>query len=298
MKFQLIFYGEALKNHEINPRDLSIALLAIDDILKEANQNINSGRAKAKIKVNASFETGSFKINFVLSVYDQIKDLFNSSGINALSNAKDIFDLIFGFGARSLVELIKFLKGGRAESIYENEDGSLTIKKDGKSLKTEKKIYELYKIYKLRKAFEDLVKPLKCEGIESVAIKPYDEKEKFNIIATKEELSYFDCPESEDKKIDKEAKFETCLSIINLSFKEGNKWYVNDGLSSFYVTVEDDAFLQGIDQNRIAFAKGDILRVLIRREQYYNENENKLKTENFIERVLKHENPLKQLNLE
>ncbi len=61
------------------------------------------------------------------------------------------------------------------------------------------------------------------------------------------------------------ARFNTNLNIISLSFKDKNKWYVNDCQSSFYTTIEDLDFLRRVDENE-EFRKGDILRVLIRRE--------------------------------
>jgi hypothetical protein len=143
----------------------------------------------------------------------------------------------------------------------------------------------LLKNHKLRKAFESLVSPLERDGIDDVAVKYNNGSEEFCSIL-KKEASYFKCPEPEEEKIEKEVRFDTSLSIINLSFKEGNKWYVNDGQSSFYATVEDEHFLQAVEDSVISFAKGDILRVTIRREQFYNKTENKLKIENFIEKVI------------
>ena len=95
--------------------------------------------------------------------------------------------------------------------------------------------------------------------------------------------------------IDEPVKFNTNLNIISLSFKDKNKWYVNDGQSTFYVTIEDLDFLRKIDENE-EFRKGDILKVLIRREQFLNE-EQKLRTEYFIEQVIEHKKPYQQMNL-
>lgn len=296
MKFKLIFDGEALSNNEIYPKDLSTALLAIDDLLKEANFILNKGKISLEVKVKGSFETGCFKINLVLSFIDRIKDLLTCTNIESILNAKAIIELICG-SAGCLIALIKFLKGGKVEKIFENEDGTLTVSKQSSNLKIERKVYDLYKSYKIRKSFENLVKPLiEQEGISDVAFQYENSDESFCMI-TKEEAVYFKCPEPEEEKIDKEAIFETNINIVNLSFKEGNKWFVNDGQSSFYATVEDNTFLQAINNNEISFTKGDILRVRLRREQFYNKTENKLKTENFIEKVIRHSKPPTMLPL-
>jgi len=88
MNLQLIYDGEALKNHEINPRELSVALLGIDTLLKEANYTLNNGKTELKVKVKASFETGCFKINFRVAqeVLDKIVGLFSSSEATAYAD--------------------------------------------------------------------------------------------------------------------------------------------------------------------------------------------------------------------
>lgn len=42
MNFQLVYDAKALENHEISPRELSIALIGINDVLNQANQTTNS----------------------------------------------------------------------------------------------------------------------------------------------------------------------------------------------------------------------------------------------------------------
>ncbi len=145
-----------------------------------------------------------------------------------------------------------------------------------------------------RAKIQQLTSPLLREGVEDVAIKLDENKTNFCQII-KEEVNYFKCLVSREIKLDEEPViFKTSINIINLSFKEDNKWYVNDGQSSFYVLVEDDEFLSDINAGK-EFAKGDILKVRIRREQFYNQDEKKLKTEHFIEEVLEHVKPQRHL---
>lgn len=80
---------------------------------------------------------------------------------------------------------------------------------------------------------------------------------------------------------------------MKLSFKEGNKWFVNDGNESFYITVEDDVFLRKIDMPDVKFAKGDILKVKIRKQQFYNFDKKSLRSEYFVEKVLERKAPNK-----
>ena len=116
------------------------------------------------------------------------------------------------------------------------------------------------------------------------------------VSVTKDEVQYFDTLEPSRKLLGENATFITNINIINLSFKESNKGYINDGQFSYYATVEDKRFLEEIQKNK-PFSKGDVLKVRVRREQYSIRDECKLKTDNFIEHVLEHNSPA-QLELD
>ncbi len=294
INFQLIYDGKALENHEISPRDLSVALVAINDLLEAADKIINNGKTRTEVRVKATFETGCFKINFstIQSLLDHAKDLFNSDGAHSVINAGKIISLVF----TGLHGLLKFLKGKKPTKIIENTDKSFTVYLDGEQIIVEKKVLELYRNWKLRKDFEALLDPLKKEGIDDCAITTSD-IENFTFHIKKDEVNFFACQKAEEVQIEEPQHFETNISIINLSFKEGNKWFVNDGGESFYATVEDKNFLSQVNDSTIKFAKGDILKVKIRRVQYYNIDEKKLKSEHFIEMVLRHTTPSYTMNL-
>ena len=99
------------------------------------------------------------------------------------------------------------------------------------------------------------------------------------------------------EEIDQPKVFETYISIINLSFKEGNKWFVNDGNESFYIIVEDKNFLKRIDDSMVKFSKGDLLKIQIRKVQFYNFDKKSLRSEYFVEKVLEHKTPSKIADL-
>ncbi len=145
-------------------------------------------------------------------------------------------------------------------------------------------------LIKIRKSFEQIVSPIKTKGIDDCAFIIKEKKGNKIVQITKDEAHFFDTQDPSKEMLDAPATFTTNIKIINLSFNEHNKWYVNDGESNYYVTVEDQDFLSAIESNK-PFSKGDILRVKIRREQYYIKDENKLKTENFIESVVEHRQP-------
>lgn len=56
--FYVVYDGPALANSEMDAKFLAPALLALSEAMDEANAILNGGKAKAHLKVNASFKSG------------------------------------------------------------------------------------------------------------------------------------------------------------------------------------------------------------------------------------------------
>lgn len=293
MNLQLIYDGNSLKNHEINPRELSSAILGLDGVLNEANKTLNSSKTRIQVKVKSNLEAGSFKINFTIdhNIVDTLSDLLTSQNTEAIINGFAIIGVLIT-GTGSLWKFLKFLKNRKPTKKYK-KDNLIIIEIDDEIFETKEEVIRLYENWQLRHSLEQMISPLEKNGIDLCLIKVENSEEFFDV--KKEEIEYFKCPPAKEVMIDEPARFNTNLNIISLSFKDKNKWYVNDGQSSFYSTIEDLDFLRRVDDNE-EFRKGDILRVLIRREQYLNE-EQKLRTEYFIEEVIEHKKPYQQMSL-
>jgi len=82
------------------------------------------------------------------------------------------------------------------------------------------------------------------------------------------------------------------LQIESLTFKEGNKWRVNDGRGSFYAAMEDAAFMAKIESGE-RFGKGDVLVADMRQEQQVEEGDT-LKTIHTITHVHEHNEPFQR----
>ena len=63
---------------------------------------------------------------------------------------------------------------------------------------------------------------------------------------------------------------------------------ISDGELSFYATIEDVEFLNNIDIDKISFSKNDLLKVSLRKEQYYSSDKNQLISKYFIDKVINH----------
>ena len=90
-KFQIRYDGPLLADHAMDVRDLAPAMLALGDLIREANHEINEGRSKVNLLVNSDFEHGCFNINFELvqSLLEQVKTLIDDDNIKT---AKEVLE--------------------------------------------------------------------------------------------------------------------------------------------------------------------------------------------------------------
>ena len=98
--------------------------------------------------------------------------------------------------------------------------------------------------------------------------------------------------EHQDLVLDEVRKY--AFSIVSLAFKEDNKWRLTDGQNTFSVSMKDAAFQHRVDNNDVAFAKGDVLVCDLRTIQW--QVEDGVRSEYEVIRVVAHR-PARQLYL-
>ncbi|MFQ3490064.1 hypothetical protein P9387_17705, partial [Enterobacter asburiae] len=146
---------------------------------------------------------------------------------------------------------------------------------------------------KIRKSLENVIsKPLEKEGIDSFAV-TIDNGKNF-VVVNKDEASYFKVNETEQTIIS-ESITERALQPLDISFREGHKWNFSDGANPFQAEVSDEKFLKAIDEQSVAFAKGDLLLVDLKITQYLADKG--IRTSYEIVNVKKIINPHRQIDL-
>ena len=110
--------------------------------------------------------------------------------------------------------------------------------------------------------------------------------------ATQLRAGAFDVPEYQNLILDEVGRY--AFSIVKLAFKEDNKWRLNDGQNTFSVLMKDAAFQHRVDNNDVAFSKGDVLVCDLRTIQW--QVEDGVKSEYEVVRVVAHR-PARQLYL-
>ena len=90
-----------------------------------------------------------------------------------------------------------------------------------------------------------------------------------------------------ESEIINEATYTGAFSIVTVQFEEGYKWRLASGTDRITANLADNDFISLIEQNQIAFAKGDILIVQVSAKTWRNPD-NSLRNENDIIKVIEH----------
>lgn len=298
----LVFDGPAVNNGEIDVQDLAPALLSMGELIQAANYEINGNKAQISVKVRATAE-GSFEVDLALiqSLMESTKALLvfaqdNKDGIAAANELVDLLFKIVGgtIGTTSAVggglfALIKYLKGRKPDKI-ENDNGSIHVHIGDSYFVTNPQTIQLAESVSVREQARKSISTLSKNGIDKIKVKRVGNSD---LEISKSEVGFFEFEETEEELVD-ETRIMT-LQIINLSFKEDNKWRVTDGGDPFSATIEDITFLNKIANDEVAFSKGDYLVCKVRERQFSTSKG--LKKERSIIEVESHKPAAQQLRL-
>lgn len=300
--FNVLYDGPALTGSEMDVRELAPALLALGDLLEEANGVINHGRARISVQVKASFKTGCFgiELDVVQSLLQHAQSLFAHE---AVATAKELLEWLgliedhagkLGIGGGfGLIWLIKKIRGRHIDRVVLMDNGKVKLVLDNELIETEQHVLELYRQFKIRSALEALLKPLDSDGIDTFAVTDLKQSTRF-IEVGKSERQYFKTPEQEAELLSDDES-EVNLQIVSISFQDGNKWRFNDGASVFYADMLDEGFAAQVAASTASFSKGDILKVRLRRVQSLAGQA--FKTEYSVLEVLEHRRAAAQLRM-
>lgn len=296
-QIHVLYDGPALAHHEMDVHALAPALLAIGEVFEEANAVLNGERAHLQIRVKGSFKTGSFgiELSLIQSITEQLMGFLKSEFTVSAATIVTLVGLSAKDAGKGLAGLLRWLRGRKITKVVLLEGQRVRVEVDDDHLEVEGRVIELYRSYKLRKAFEDALKPLEQPGIESFAV--LDAQIDVTaplIVVEKREQPYFAAPEALDEQIE-DTEFDANLQAINIAFQDDNKWRFTDGNSTFYAAIQDMQFLAKVANNEMVFAKGDVLRVRMRKQQWLAGE--KMRTTYEILKVLEHRSAARQLPL-
>ena len=176
------FDGPALEGKAMDVGHLAPSLLALSDLVKEANRYANGDRAGVRVMVNADLDQKCFELNvdLVMTIWEQAKLLISDDDVRTAKEIAEWVGILAGTaaatvtGTLSLLKLVKFLRGRKVESvtILKMEDGRnvVEIRVEGvdEPVRVLEPVYELYANLNVRRKAVDMLAPLREEGYESL----------------------------------------------------------------------------------------------------------------------------------
>ena len=288
-RFSVAYDGPAIKSGTMDVKDLAPALLAIGQLFDAANTVLNSDRTTVSVNVRTTGE-GSFEVflEAVQGRFDQLVGLFISEEVTA---AAQLITLMTGTTG-GLFWLVKKLQGRNPDRIEEINKSEVRIVIGSETYKVPITLLRLYRDIPTRTALEGLVRdPLRKKGIETFEIRK--NKETFQEVS-RDESEFFARPEIPEETLTSNTRI-AAFSIISLAFKDDNKWRLYDGNAPISALIADDAFLHKVNNNQIAFAKGDVLICNVKTVQ--TRGRDGLKTEYTVEHVIEHKPAIRQMPL-
>ena len=288
--FSIAYDGPALRAGTMDVRDVAPALLAVGQLFDAGNSVLNGEETKISVNVKATDE-GSFEVflELVQTLTNRILEFIKSEDVTTALRLKQL--LLIGSGGGGLLVLLRKLRGKKPEKIERISNDHVRITVDGETFDVPTKLLRLYKDIAVRTALNNIVAPLGQDGIDT--FKASDGKETETI--EKDEASYFQIPEVV-REVLVEQTDRAAFSIVSLTFKEDNKWRLNDGNADIRVSMNDQEFLKLVKESRVAFAKGDILICDVRKTQMREGL--RLRSDYAVERVVKHMQAARQIELE
>jgi hypothetical protein len=287
--FTITFDGEALQAGLMDVRDLAPSLLAIGDLLQEANRVVNGGRSSISVKVRSHFNRGSFEVSLVLvqGLLEQAQEFLRL--YPSIKDTKELLEILFFYtggvtGAYGLLQFLKRLRGRELpkQGVVFQKNGDIEVNLDNEKVTINHNVYSLATNPTVRVAVERIVAPLQIEGIDKVQFSEGDQSQ----VVTKEEAPLLRAGEiGEETLIDNTR--EAVLSIVRLSFKPEHIWGLSDGTVKISATIQDQTFWDRVASGSISFSKGDQMRVRLRTRTARKENGD-LKSDYTVEQVLEY----------
>lgn len=155
--FSIIYDGEGLAEGSIDAKDLAPALLALAEVVDEAQPLVPELDARISLRVRSNFERGSFEIHLELAkLYQQLVGLFSGQDATAFANLFQIIGIAGVAGVLGLFQLIKRAKGRKTTSvtIERSERVKITFEGDAEPVEVDQRTWKLFQNLRVRKAIE------------------------------------------------------------------------------------------------------------------------------------------------
>tara|TARA_R110001606_G_scaffold392025_1_gene560599 strand:- start:5089 stop:5958 length:870 start_codon:yes stop_codon:yes gene_type:complete len=277
-QLSLEYYGTAVEKGQLSAKDVARYIIALDDFMNVVTKEAYGKDASLSMDVSG-FRGQSFDIDFALQVVGM-----SSTAIFCTSSPKDLITL-----ATDSIKACIHLAGKQPNQCTpDRNDNTVNIENSNGNTQ----IYHIQTLNvisdpKASNSLDTFIRDPLSKGLSTVKLK--SSKYDVQTEATANDADFF-------KPIDFdlplfENTITTGLTIESPSFKDGNKWKLHDGQSSFYAEITDAVFLESVDKGE-RFGKGDLL--IVEMEIIQTKTPQGLKVEKLITKVKDHKEAPKQ----
>lgn len=257
------YEGSSIVGKSMEIADLAPSLIALSELIFEANQQFNATRAHIKVRVNAEVQQNCFElyVDLAQSVWETFANFVADEKIRTAKEIAEWIGIISGAVGASLYGLIKFLNKNPIKSIspIEGTDNiQINVVGNNNSIVVSKDVYNLYNNKSLRKKALSVLEPLKKEGYNEIIFHKEEEiYEKFYKSDVPENLE--DLPELQSQK--------RIISIIKTKVKirkpayEGKSKWTLIYKKGIEASIDDEAWLKLYQTNQVQAPPGSSLEV-------------------------------------
>jgi hypothetical protein len=271
-KLSLEYYGVAVEKGQLRAKDVARYILALDDFMSVVTREAYGKDASLNMDVSG-FRGQSFDVDFALQVIG-----LSSSAIFCTNSPKDLIVL-----ATDSIRACIHLAGKQPQKCTpDRNDNTVNIENsNGNTQIFHIQTLNVVSDPKAANSLETFIREPLNKGLNCVKLK----STQFDVQAeaSANDADFF-------KPLDFELPLfkntiTTGLTIESPSFKDGNKWKLNDGQGSFYAEITDENFIDSVDKGE-RFGKGDLL--IVEMEIIQTKTPQGLKIEKIITKVKGH----------
>lgn len=263
VEFSVKYDGPQLASHVMDLQVLGPALMAINDLCREANRVLN-GEDVMHVRVDMkATHHGCFNVTLQLTELMQ-----GMSGLLPVVPASQIADALGflknGFG---LLQLLKWQKGQKIVRQDTGERGvAVHFEGDNNTVFISSDVNKLHKDLPVRMAQRQFVSPLETPGIEKIGLQR--DGEDVEVIRKNEaEEGYYDVRPEEVGHATPLLSAQDVEAILQLRapmFVPNGKWQFSYGPTRIFAIIRDQAFLTSVFKRGRQFGANDYFRVHLR----------------------------------
>jgi hypothetical protein len=251
--FVVAYEGRAVDDGRMPVRDLAPSLMALAELTQEANSALPTGGSGVQLDIR-TFDKASFDVGLILTTGVA---LFSSDPATAAANIITLTTTALG--------LLRDIHGrpilGRAP-LAENRTRIIL---PGIEIETQSEASDLVEQERFRFNARSFIRPLRQPGIERIRI-VVEGRPRLEV--GREDVDAFQEPAVRSGTLIHRSDIELSLTIAAPSFIRGNKWRLYDGSHTDWYDMQDEAFLERVQQGQVAFRAADTLVCRVRLEQW------------------------------